>query len=385
MPSGKEARRLLLFGGLLIFGLFILGLVIGAIGSSFVDKEGYVPKPEVHLPPQAIFPASTRNESLGVSRFTVELFEAQSGDEELVRSALAEVAPIEGFQVKFENEVPHTIEVTLGGGTSFHDVEEEVGQALAQFQQSKTEAGHFEPLGYFDFAVTNTMLSSWVTTIVLVLLLAWGARRARLVPGRLQNLVEIIVEALLRFVESVVGRDMGRRVFPVIATIFLFVLFNAWLSLLPIYPSLGFQDAAGDLRAHLLRSAGTDLNMPLALALISFVFVEYWGVRSNGLKYFSKFFSLSNLIKLRFMNLFVGFLEFISELVRIVSFTFRLFGNMTAGEILVVMVAFLVPFVASDFVYGLELLVGLVQALIFAGLTLVFVSVAMGHNSHSAE
>jgi F-type H+-transporting ATPase subunit a len=194
--------------------------------------------------------------------------------------------------------------------------------------------------------------------------------------------VEMIFEAMLRFVESVVGRNMAHRVFPMITTIFLFVLFNAWLALLPIYFSLGFKDASGDIKAHLLRSAGTDINMPLALALISFVFVEYMGLRVKGFHYLGKFFSLGNLFKFRIINLFVGFLELVSELVRIVSFTFRLFGNMMAGEILLVMVAFLVPFVAIDMVYGLELLVGLIQALIFAGLTLVFVSVAVAKNDH---
>ena len=322
MPSGSGAKRLLILAGVGIFVLFFVGLVIGAIGSSFKDKEGFVPKPEVHLPPQPIFPASKRDEHLFATS----------------------------------------------------DAEETGGHGDAK--------GHFEPLGALEFAITNTMLSSWVATIVLLSVFIVAARRATLVPGRLQNLVEIIIEALLKFVENVVGREMGRRIFPMIATIFLFVLLNAWLSLLPIYPSLGFTDADGNLKAHLFRSAGTDLNMPLALALISFIFVESWGIRAKGFSYLGKFFSLGNLVRLRVIPLFVGFLEFISELVRVVSFTFRLFGNMTAGEILVVMVAFLVPFVASDFVYGLELLVGLVQALIFAGLTLVFVSVAVAREEH---
>ena len=141
----------------------------------------------------------------------------------------------------------------------------------------------------------------------------------------------------------------------------------------------------GELKAHLLRSAGTDLNMPLALALISFVFVEYWGFRAHGFGYLKKFFALGNLFRLRpsgLIDAFVGFLELISEFVRIVSFTFRLFGDMTAGEILVVMITFLVPFVAAEFVFGLELLVGLIQAIIFAALTLVFLSVAVAHEEH---
>ena len=128
--------------------------------------------------------------------------------------------------------------------------------------------------------------------------------------------------------------------------------------------------------------------MPLALALISFVFVEYWGFKRLGFSYVGKFIPVGTFVRsIRrgqifqgFISLFVAFLEGISELVRVVSFTFRLFGNMTAGEVLVLMASFLVPFVATVFVYGLELLVGIVQALIFAGLTLVFVTVAIARH-----
>ena len=205
-----------------------------------------------------------------------------------------------------------------------------------------------------------------------------------MIPGRFQGLVETLFEGILGFCGTVLGPDMARRTFPIVATIFFFVLFNAWLALLPFYQFIGFvQD--GDIKTHLLKSAGTDLNMPLALALISFVFVEYWGLRVHGLGYFKKFFAFGNVLRGRpsgLIDVFVGFLEGISELVRLVSFTFRLFGNMTAGEILVVMITFLVPFVATQFVFGLELLVGLIQAVIFASLTVVFLSVAVRREQH---
>jgi F-type H+-transporting ATPase subunit a len=125
----------------------------------------------------------------------------------------------------------------------------------------------------------------------------------------------------------------------------------------------------------------------MALALVSFVFVEFWGFRLLKLSYLSKFIRLENLRKGNFgqvpKDLFVGALELLSEFVRIISFTFRLFGNMTAGEILLLVITYLVPFVLVLPFYGLELLVGLVQALIFAGLTLVFVVVAV--TPHSVE
>ena len=136
----------------------------------------------------------------------------------------------------------------------------------------------------------------------------------------------------------------------------------------------------GKIHATLLRPAGTDMNMPLALALVSFFVVEGMGLRAFGFRYLGKFFRFGNLIRGRIgmgiIDIFVGVLELLSEFIRIISFTFRLFGNMTAGEILLLVSGFLISFVFSVPFYGLELLVGVIQALIFAGLTLVFISVA---------
>ena len=241
-------------------------------------------------------------------------------------------------------------------------------------------------LKYLDantsFVLTNTLLSSFVATGILLLAFVVGTARMSLVPGRFQGMLETVVEGLLRFTEGVVGPQRARRLLPVIATLFLFVAVNAWLGLLPIYQSFGvLYEDSGHLKAAFLRPAGTDLNMPLALALVSFVFVEALGIRAFGLGYFGKFIRLGNLLRGRIfaglIDLFVGVLEAVSELVRVVSFTFRLFGNMLAGEILLLVSAFLVAFVFTVPFYGLELLVGFVQALIFAGLTLVFASVAL--------
>ena len=236
------------------------------------------------------------------------------------------------------------------------------------------------------FVITNTILSSWVVMIILIGLFYMGTRNMKIVPSGLQNFLEFILESLYNFVQGVAGEENSRKFFPIIATIFLFVMLNAWIGLLPIYPALGFMDH-GHMKGHLLRPAGTDLNMPLALALISFVFVEFWGLKLLKLNYLAKFVRLENLRKGNFaqvpIDLFVGVLELLSEFVRIVSFTFMLFGNMTAGEILLLVITYLVPFVLVLPFYGLELLVGLVQALIFAGLTLVFVVVAV--TPHSEE
>ena len=306
--------------------MLLVGFIFGAVGSAMFGTDQFLDKPEIHLPPQPIFPAAVRDEHLGLLHVDGE-----------------------------------------AGGESGEEAE-----------------AHVTPLGIMEIAVTNTLLSSWVTTVVLILIFVIAARRRSIIPGRFQGFVEMMIEGVLGFAIGVLGPVMARRTFPVVATIFFFVLFNAWIALLPFYQFLGFtQD--GEIKAHILRSAGTDINLPLALALISFVFVEYWGFRARGFSYLKKFFQLGKIFRGKpsgLIDAFVGFLELTSELVRVVSFTFRLFGNMTAGEILVVMITFLVPFVAVQFVFGLELLVGLIQAVIFAGLTLVFLSVAISHEEH---
>jgi len=246
----------------------------------------------------------------------------------------------------------------------------------------------------FGFPITNTLIASWFTIIVLVGIFYAATRRMKLIPGRLQGMVEAGLGLLLNFVESVAGKENGRRFFPVVATIFLFVIMNAYLALLPFFGP-GIQ--VGEEHAPLFRSANTDLNMPLAFAVMSFVFVEYWGMRALGatrylttvfFNFGSLFRSLGQLFKGRvraaaagimtgIIEAFVGILELFSHLVRLISFTFRLFGNMTAGEILLLIACFLVPWVMAIPFYGLEILIGFVQALIFAGLTLVFATVAV--------
>ena len=251
------------------------------------------------------------------------------------------------------------------------------------------------------FPITNSIIAAWLSIIVLVGISYAITRRLKLIPSRLQSILEAAVGWLLNFCQEVAGEKNGRRFFPIVATIFLFVITNAWLSLLPGFGSILITNAEGE-AVHLLRGANTDINMPLALALISFIFVEYWGISSlGGLRYLKKFVnvgrffqSIGQLVRGRLraglsgifngvIDVFVGTLEALSELIRIVSFTFRLFGNMTAGEILLLIVAFLVPWVLALPFYGLELLVGFVQALIFGGLTLVFATIAVTH--HEAE
>ena len=382
MASTGSTKGIIVFVGIVLLALVLAGLVTGAIGAAFLGTDSLLPKPEVHLPAQQIL-----------------------GDD---------------------------AGTTLDGG--------------------------------MKLVLTNTILSSIITSGLLILLFVFGTSRLKVVPGRLQGLLETIVEGLLGFIESVLGAGKGRAIFPLIATIFLFVSFNSWISLLPVYQSFGvtryetitlddlnhfeaghevteeelehlveerymaahpgaeehhvierfeivnegtltkaltveahrfaegteaaIAAAGGEvdrkspgLNATFVRPAGTDLNMPLALALVAFFFVEFLGLRAHGLGYFGEFFRFGALLKgkigMGVIDAFVGALEGISHLVRLVSFTFRLFGNMLAGEILLLVVSFLASFVFVVVFYGLELLVGLIQGIIFAGLTVIFASIAM--------
>jgi len=253
----------------------------------------------------------------------------------------------------------------------------------------------------FGFPVANSIIGAWITMVALICFSCVITRRIKLVPGRLQSAFEALLGWLYDLCRRVAGEANGRRFFPIVATIFLFVAFNAWLSLIPGFGSIFITNAEGE-HVHLLRGANTDINMPLALALISFVFVEYFGLKSVGLRYLGKFLnvgqffdSIKQMLKghlkaglggllTGLIHIFVGLLEALSELVRVVSFTFRLFGNMTAGEILLLIAAFLIPWVFALPFYGLELLVGFVQALIFGGLTLVFLTLAVAHHGEEA-
>ena len=388
--SSSSAKGIFILLGIAIVALLLAGLITGAIGSALLGNDSLLPEPGVHLPAQLIL-----------------------GDD---------------------------AGTTLDGGT--------------------------------DFVLTNTILSSLITSGFLILLFTIGTARLKVVPGRMQGFLESIIQAMLGFIESVMGAGKGRAVLPIIATIFLFVSFNSWIALLPVYQSFGitryetitldelnhfeanqevteddlihlveernaaahpgeeahhvierfeivnegtltkpltvqahrFNDgveaaitAAGGeadsmspgINATFLRPAGTDLNMPLALSLIVFLFVEILGIRAHGIGYFKEFFRFGKLLHGKILegliDLFVGALEGISHLVRLVSFTFRLFGNMTAGEILLLIATFLVPFNVSIPVYGLELMVGLIQGVIFAGLAIVFASMAVATHKDEDE
>jgi F-type H+-transporting ATPase subunit a len=244
--------------------------------------------------------------------------------------------------------------------------------------------------------ITNTMVTAWITIILLVLISFLAFRRPKLVPSGLQKFMEFVYCSLLDFCISIAGEKNGRRFFPFVATIFVFILTNSWLGLLPFYGDSLYIVGEGGKHIPFLRAANTDINVPLALALFAWISIEVFGVRSIGFfHYIKKFFNFDKLgngfkklfrgkvgpafgdIFFGFIDIFVGILELVSEFIRLVSFTFRLFGNMTAGEVLILVVAFLAPLIIGSVIYGMELFFGFLQALIFAGLTLVWMQMAI--------
>lgn len=229
---------------------------------------------------------------------------------------------------------------------------------------------------------------AWLAMILLTIVaLALWKTKYKQIPGRFQCFMEIIVEELFGFFDSVVGdRKKTRQFFPLVATIFIFLLVSNWMGILPGVGSITIEGIHEGHRVAIpvFRSMNADVNMTLAVAIISVTMTQVFGMAALGIfPYASKFFVPPWRDPI---GSFVGILELIAEFAKIISFTFRLFGNIFAGEVLLVVIAFLMPYVAPLPFLGLELFVGLVQALVFALLTLVFLTMATSaHAPHEHD
>jgi F-type H+-transporting ATPase subunit a len=289
----------------------------------------------------------------------------------------------------------------------------------------------------FGFPITNTLLATWLTMVLLIVGSWLITRRMEMVPGRWQSALELFIEGFYNLVEGAVERKWARRFFPIVMTIFTFLVVSNWLGLTPLYGGWGVlhysahgqpvewinssetvglwteadtgdaSAAGGDhgegelyTLAPMFRSAATDMNTTFALAIVSVVLTQVFGVWALGPGYFGKFLSLGRIVQAftkprlgctgrigRFfmggIDLFVGMIETVSEFGKIISFSFRLFGNIFAGEVLLGVIGFLIPYLVSLPFYGLELFVGFVQALVFMMLTVAFFVTAM--SSHGEE
>lgn len=240
-----------------------------------------------------------------------------------------------------------------------------------------------EPLFYiWGIPVTGSLMLALISTAVLVALGVWVGRRASLIPGRLQAALEAIFEYMLEYMSATLGSDkLAKRYFPLIATIFLFIFAANMINFLPGIESIGIREGGlpGEGRlVPLLRPANTDLNVTLALAMISFLVIETSGIFALGfLKYGSKFITLKSPV-----GFAVGVLELIGNIARLVSFSFRLFGNIFAGHVLIAVIVFFVPLILPVPLMLFEVFVGFMQAAIFALLTLVFIKLSITEAAH---
>lgn len=225
-----------------------------------------------------------------------------------------------------------------------------------------------------SFLISNTLLCSWITMGILIILTALIRRKIKKVPEprSLQNIFEAVVEYMLKFIDSITrSRELTKEILPLITTFFIFIVTANFLGLIPGF--LGaFLIKIGGKNIPLFRSPNSDINSTVALAIISVISIQYFGIKTMGLrKYLKRFFNFANPFKW-----VLGIFEIISDLTKILSLSLRLFGNILAGEVLLMVIAFLVPyFIPLPFMI-LELFVGFIQAFIFATLSLVFIKSA---------
>ncbi len=279
--------------------------------------------------------------------------------------------------------------------------------------------------------ITNAFITTILVDLVLALMIFVGARNMQLVPKGLQNLIEVVIEALYNFALGVDRKNVA-KFFPLPATIFIFFLVGNLAGLLPGFGSIGAcmpsegehgaavvtvaslnsspADAIAPIAAEgaaaeetlftgwpascadgrivpWLRAPAADLNVTFAVAIVAVFMVEYYGFQALGFGYLGKFFI--NPFKEGAIMTFVGIIELFSEIMRIVAFAFRIFGNIFGGEVILVVMAFLFPYILPLPFYAFEVFVSFIQAVIFAVLTLVFFSLAVqehgGHNDHDGS
>lgn len=231
-----------------------------------------------------------------------------------------------------------------------------------------------EELGHvFAMPITNSLLMTWLVMALLIGFAFFFGRKIAMVPGKLQAGIEWAVEGSFAYIKETLGTEqLAKRFFPLIASIFLFVALANVLEFVPGVGSLGILHE-GHALTPLLRAPAADLNFTLALAMISFFTIEITGLATLGvLRYGSKFVNLKSPV-----GFAVGLIELVSNLGRLISFSFRLFGNIFAGEVMILVAIFFLPYVVPAPLMMFEMFIGLVQGLVFAMLTLFFIKLAI--------
>jgi len=276
------------------------------------------------------------------------------------------------------------------------------GNIGAEIAEVKHESTLFaEPIFHIgSFTVTNSLINSWITVALLVIFFVLVGKKIKKIPKGLQNIFEILLEEALKLADSVTGdRKKSEKFLPITLALFLFILVNNWLGLFPGIGTIGFIETA---KSHSIfvpffRGGTADLNTTLALALFAVIGSHIFGVIAVGSwEHFNKFINLKafkeipkklrkdySVILVNPIHAFVGVVEIIGEVAKVASLSFRLFGNIFAGEVLLAsMMALFAYFLPLPFMF-LEIIVGIIQALIFAMLTLVFMTIAT--QNHAEE
>ncbi len=250
------------------------------------------------------------------------------------------------------------------------------------------------------YPVYNTLLLSVVSALIVIGFFWFALRKPSIIPTPVQNLAEWMIQLLLNLCEEVAGKRNGRRFFPWVASIFLIVLISNWWEVIPGVETIGtINNKVPGCPQHVqtvlgiflvnhnssncitpwLRPPSTDLNFTIALAVISVIATQIYGFMVLGWRaQLGRYFTL----KEGPMLLVVGMLELILEPLRILSLSFRLFGNLFAGDVLLLVIGYLLPFFGPIPFYFLELFVGFIQAFVFAFLTLIFMTLGTTVHGH---
>lgn len=260
---------------------------------------------------------------------------------------------------------------------------------------------------FYGLPVTNSLVNGWVAVFLFAALALALRAKPRLAPRGLQNAVEALLEFLLNFIDQVThDRARSRRFLPIVGTLFLFILLSNWLGLVPGVGSIGIWEMVhGELElVPLFRPATSDLNMTLAMGIASVLASHVIGVAAIGFfRYWGKFIQIAGLWKavcgfhrvrigeavmgifVALVELMVGIIELVSEVAKMISLSLRLFGNVFAGEVLLYVFFRLIGFILPIPFMFLELLVGVIQAMIFSTLVLVYLTAATEQPHGSAE
>lgn len=292
-----------------------------------------------------------------------------------------------------------------------------VAPALAASEGAQATHDHLPPYAEVlvrigPFPITNSMVMIWLVAGVIILVAQMATRNLKLIPSGLQNFVEWLVETLYNFFEGVLGKHLVQRTFWFFGTIFILILFCNWSGLIPGLGTIGWEvthadgpraglpyiDAAGhrDGFRPFLRGANADLNLTMAMAVSFFFLWFYWAITEIGLKnllahIFAPKGKFTGLMRVAMIVIFfmVGLIEALSIAVRPIALMFRLYGNVFAGENMLERTALLVPkwlaWLPPLPFYFLELLVGIVQALVFSLLTAVFLKLICTHDEEHDE